>query len=54
MTSKTKSPYPLRLPVDLREWAEEQAKANDRSLHAEILRLVRQAKEAEEQKQAAA
>lgn len=46
MTSKTRTPYPLRLPADLREWAEQQAKANDRSLHAELVRLVRQAKEA--------
>ena len=54
MTSKTKTPYPLRLPADLREWAEQQAKANDRSLHAELVRLVRHAKEATEQKQTTA
>lgn len=53
MTSKTKTPYPLRLPADLREWAEQQAKANDRSLHAELVRLVRQAKDVAEQKQTA-
>ena len=53
MTSKPKTPYPLRLPADLREWAEKQARANDRSLHAELVRLVRHAKE-EEQKQATA
>lgn len=34
------SSYPLRMPLDLREWLERKAAANDRSLHKEILRQL--------------
>ena len=47
-------PYPLRLEPDLSQWVKARAKAGDRSMNAELIRIVRQAKEAEEQKQTAA
>jgi hypothetical protein len=56
MTKKdTRTPsYPLRLDQELNQWVKEQAKTNDRSMNAELVRIVRQAKEATEQKQTAA
>lgn len=42
-------PYPLRLESELQQWVKGKAKAGDRSINAEINRIVRQAKEAEEQ-----
>ena len=41
--------YSLRLDPDLSQWMKARAKAGDRSLNAEINRLIRQAKEAEEE-----
>ena len=43
-------PYPLRLDPELSLWVKDRAKAGDRSLNAEINRLIRQAKEEDEQK----
>ena len=43
-------PYPLRLDPELSQWVKGRAKAGDRSLNAEINRLIRQAKEEDEQK----
>ena len=37
--------YSLRLDPDLSQWVKAQAKDNDRSINAEINRLIRQAKE---------
>ena len=40
--------YSLRLDPDLSQWVKARAKAGDRSLNAEINRLIRQAREAEQ------
>ena len=53
MNEKQRNAYPLRLDEDLSTWVKERAKAGDRSINAELIRIVRQAKEAIEQKQAA-
>lgn len=45
MTSQQPIPYPLRLPADLRERLTERAKANGRSLHAEIVAILQHAVE---------
>lgn len=44
-------PYPVRLAPELSKWVKDRAKAGDRSINAEINRVLRQAKEASEQKQ---
>lgn len=51
-TEQRPKPYPLRLEPELSQWVKERAKAGDRSMNAELIRIVRQAKEVEE-KQAA-
>ena len=43
-------PLSLRLDLELAKWVKDRAKAGDRSLNAEINRLIRQAKEEDEQK----
>lgn len=47
MTNQTKrqAPYPLRLQPDISQWVKEQAKQGDRSMNAEINRLLRSLKE---------
>jgi len=47
MTTPTKrqSPYPLRLEPELSQWVKEQAMTNDRSINAEISRIIRRAQE---------
>jgi predicted DNA-binding protein len=49
------SRFTLRLPVEMREWLTSKAKANHRTLTAEIIEMIREAmqKETEEQKKAA-
>lgn len=47
-------PYPLRLESELTQWVKKRSKAGDRSFNAELNRIVRQVKEAEEQKQSEA
>jgi hypothetical protein len=42
------TPYPLRLPVDLREWMEKRATENQRSLNMELTYRLRESKEREE------
>jgi hypothetical protein len=42
--------YPLRLDAELSLWVKARAKAEDRSFNAELNRIIRKAKEAEEQK----
>ncbi len=34
------TPYPLRMPKELREWYEDQASKNSRSLNGELLKLL--------------
>ncbi len=46
---KPKSPYPLRMTEDVKAWVKERAKSNDRTLHAELNRILREAKEADKQ-----
>jgi hypothetical protein len=53
MNEKQARAYPLRLDPELYKWVKERAKDGDRSINAELVRIVRQAKEAIEQKQAA-
>lgn len=49
-----KKPRSVRLESELSQWVKEQAKAGDRSFNAELVRIVRQAKEIAEQKQTTA
>ena len=51
-TKKT-SPYPLRLDVSLKKWAEERAKKNGRSMNSEIIQILKETREVEDQKQTA-
>lgn len=51
MKDRQAKPYPLRLETELSQWVKDRAKAGDRSLNAEINRLIRQLKEAEEGEQ---
>lgn len=44
MTERIK-PYPLRLEPDLLSWIKSKAEQGDRSINAQINRLIRQAKE---------
>lgn len=46
--------YTLRLAVELRDWLCAKAKKNDRSMNAEIVRILREQKEADEQEAKAA
>ncbi len=46
---KPKSPYPLRMTEDVKAWVKERAKSNDRTLHAELNRILKEAKEADKQ-----
>jgi predicted HicB family RNase H-like nuclease len=45
-----------RIPAPVHQWLAERAKANDRSMNAELVRILKEAmkREATEQKQAAA
>lgn len=45
MTNQQPIPYPLRMPDDLRAKLNERAKANGRSLNAEILAILQNAVE---------
>lgn len=45
MTTQQPIPYPLRMPEDLRERLSERAKANGRSLNAEIIAILQHATE---------
>ncbi len=46
------SPYPLRMADDVKAWIKQRAKANDRTVHAELNRILRGLMEAEEQQTA--
>lgn len=52
MANKQQSPTPVRLPPELKDWLKARAKANVRSVNAEITALLLQAREIE-QKQVA-
>ena len=43
-------PVSVRLEPDLSQWVKAQAKAGDRSINAQINRLIRESKEATEEK----
>jgi plasmid stability protein len=43
MTSPQSTPYPLRMPEELRERLADRAKANGRSLNAEIVAILQHA-----------
>lgn len=47
---KRNSPRSIRMESELEVWVKEQAKAGDRSINAQINRLIRQAKEMAEQR----
>lgn len=42
------NPISLRLEPELTQWVKTRARENDRSINAELNRLIRQAKEAEQ------
>lgn len=42
--NKKASPYPLRLDESLKQWTEERAKRNGRSMNAEIIQILKEAK----------
>lgn len=52
MADKATKPasYPLRLDSELSQWVKERARTGDRSINAEINRMLRKLKEATEQK----
>ncbi len=47
MAVKQQKSYPLRLDHELATWVKQRARDSDRSVNAEINRLIRQAKELE-------
>ena len=46
--TKTFSTYPLRMSESLKTWLRGRAKRNDRSINAELNRILKSAKEQEE------
>jgi len=42
---KQSNPYPLRMEDDVKAWLQQRAKANDRTLHAELNRILRTVRE---------
>lgn len=44
----------VRLPEEISEWLKHRAKTQDRSMNAEIVRILRERKEADEQETKAA
>jgi len=52
MANKQQVPTPVRLPPELKDWLKARAKANVRSVNAEIIALLLRAREIE-QKQSA-
>ena len=41
----------VRMPGDVHQWLTHRAKQNDRSMNAELIRILKEAKEQEEQQQ---
>ena len=46
---KQSNAYPLRMAEDLKEWLKDRAKKNDRTVHAELNRILKEVREAEKQ-----
>jgi plasmid stability protein len=42
------------MPLDLHEWLTKRAESNDRSMNAELIRILKEAKEAEKRQEAKA
>ena len=51
-TEKPTSPYPLRMTDDVKAWLKRRAKGNDRTVHAELNRILKEVMEADEKKSA--
>ena len=49
MSANQVHPVPLRMPPDLKEWIRSLAFAHDRSLNAEIVAILQQAREQHQQ-----
>lgn len=49
MRQDKQKPYSLRLADELKQWVQKKARNNDRSINAEINRIVRKAKEQDTQ-----
>lgn len=47
-TKKQLKAYPLRMAEDLKKWVKNRAMNNDRSINAELNRILKSAKEQEE------
>ncbi|TXH67315.1 MAG: Arc family DNA-binding protein [Thiothrix sp.] len=45
MTKQQPKPFPIRMTEEVKQWIESQAKANARSMNAEINRLLKMAME---------
>lgn len=46
---KKQSPaYPLRMADDVRDWIKKRAASNDRTMHSELNRILKEVKESEE------
>jgi hypothetical protein len=45
--NKKPTPYPLRMEINLKQWAEQRAKQNGRSMNAEIIQILKEAREVE-------
>lgn len=48
--AKQKPPFPLRMPDEIREWLEDAAEKNDRSLNSEILHRLKANRREEEER----
>lgn len=46
MSKQQQKPFPVRMDAEIRQWIETQAKANARSMNAEINRLLKNAMKA--------
>lgn len=50
MSKQQQKPFPVRMDAAVKQWVEEQAKANARSMNAEINRLLKNAMKATSKK----
>ncbi len=46
------SPYPLRMADDVKAWIKQRAKRNDRTVHAELNRILKEVMEVDEKQTA--
>ena len=49
MKNQQAAPYPLRMADDLKAWVQQRAQSNDRSINAELNRILKEAREQERQ-----